>query len=179
MGWLGDLLGGIGDVGKYAAPFAGLIPGVGIPLAAGLGAGSAALGKLNDEDRSFQSILGSAAGGAAAGGLGALGGQALEGAGTGSRLGNLGSLIKDNPMKAAQLGGAGLSAIQGSRQQAEVNKLIKEEIERQKAEQARRMPYQEMLREQMTNALGSIGERPNLGSLYGNSSNPFSRGIGG
>ena len=67
MGWLGDLLGTIGDVGKVAAPALGFIPGVGPLAAAGIGAGAGALGKLNDEDQSLGSIVGSTLGGAALG----------------------------------------------------------------------------------------------------------------
>ena len=176
MGWLGDILGTIGDVGKFAAPLAGLIPGVGIPLAAGLGAGAGALGKLNDEDKSFGSVLGSMAGGAAMGGLGGLGGKALEGAGAGSRLANLGSLISKNPMQAAQLGGAGLSAIQGSRQQAKVNKLIEEELARQKALDEQKMPYQQMLMKRMEEM---IGQRPDMAAIFAGSQNPFAAPVGG
>ena len=204
MGWLGDLLGGIGDVAKYAAIPIGLT-GVGAPIAAGIGAAGGALGKLNDEpgDRGLGSILGSAAGGAAMGGLGGFAGKALAGSDLvaqvvkalgpeatpeqiaekvaqmkasglgGSALNGLGSLVKSDPMKALQLGGAGLSAIEGSRQQSKINKRIEEELERIRAQEDSRLPYQDMLRERLE---GQMGDSGRLGAIYGQSQNPFAQG---
>jgi len=197
MSFIKDLLGGIGDVGKFISPLLGLT-GVGIPLAAGIGGASGLLGKLNDEDQSLGSVLGGGATGAALGGLGALGGRALGGSDLtsqaakalgpgataeqiaekvaamkaaglgGSAISGLGSLVKDNPMEVLQLGGAGLSAIQGARQQSEVNKLIEEEIERIKQQQRARLPYQNMLAESLQGGLGG-----DIGSIADQSQNPF------
>jgi hypothetical protein len=74
---LGHALGGIL---KTAAPFASLIPGVGIPLGAALGAGGSALGgALHGDDFSLGKTL--LAGGAGAAGSALLGGQGFHGIG--------------------------------------------------------------------------------------------------
>jgi len=85
---------GIGKVvGKglsIAAPFAGLIPGVGVPLGMALGAGGKALGRALSGKNTFgNGGLGEIAGGAAMGGGGAAlaGGQGFKG------LGNIGANI--------------------------------------------------------------------------------------
>jgi len=177
MGWLGDILGTIGDIGKYAAIPIGMT-GVGAPIAAGIGAAGGALGKLNDEPgtRGLGDILKSAAGGAAMGAGGSLAGSALGGGSLGGNLGKIGTAIKGDPMKALQLGGAGMSAIQGSRQQAKVNKLIEEELARQKALDDQKMPYQQMLMKRMEEM---IGQRPDMASIFAGSQNPFAAQVGG
>ena len=177
MGWLGDILGGIGDVGKFASPALAFIPGVGPLVAPIAGAASGALGKLNDDEgeRSLGSILGAVASGGIAGGLGSLGASASMKGGQ-SALGGLTMAIKSDPLKAAQLGGAGLSAIQGSRQQAKVNKLIEEELARQKALDEQKMPYQQMLMKRMEEM---IGQRPDMASIFAGSQNPFAAPVGG
>lgn len=73
------MLGGIGDVAKKVSPLASLIPGVGPLLAAGVGAGGALMGKLNDKHVTLGNTLGSVLGGAAIGGLGGYGVDKLQG----------------------------------------------------------------------------------------------------
>jgi hypothetical protein len=109
---LGKILGGIL---KTASPFAGLIPGVGIPLAAGLGAAGTALGRgLSGDKFSLGSTL---AGGAGAG----LGAVAAGGKGPGGLLKTLGKQFMgpDGKLDMAKLAAAGIGGanIIGSMQQ--------------------------------------------------------------
>jgi hypothetical protein len=119
MGFFGSIknaLGKIGDVAKVASPLASFIPGVGPLLAAGIGAGGAALGKLNDKNVTFGNTLGSVAGGAAMGGLGGYGIDKLQGAASGGQgLAGVGRLLMGNKGAAGAAPGAarGASGIPG------------------------------------------------------------------
>lgn len=62
----------VGDIASRAAPFATFIPGVGPVVAAGLGAGGALMGQLNDED-GFHGAITDVLKGGAIGGAGAFG----------------------------------------------------------------------------------------------------------
>jgi hypothetical protein len=83
----GGFLGSLGGILKTIAPAAALIPGVGIPLAAGIGAaGNLAGNAMQGNKLSLGGALGSAALGA--GGAALLGGQGINGiGGIGGRLG--------------------------------------------------------------------------------------------
>lgn len=76
---IGSALGAVGDIGKKVAPLASFIPGVGPLAAAGIGAASAGLGKLNDKKVTLGNTLGSVAGGAALGGAGGYAIDKLQG----------------------------------------------------------------------------------------------------
>lgn len=110
FGTLGKIVKGAGKVVgkglKVAAPFASLIPGVGLPLAAGLGAGGSLVGDLfQGKSPSLSSAalsgLGAGAGSLALGGKGFKGaGNALKllgkvGKGVGKGLGEVGNVAKN------------------------------------------------------------------------------------
>ena len=95
------IVGGIGDVVKFAAPAATLIPGVGPLVAAGVGAVGGLAGNLNDPD-GFKGALGDVLLGGALGGFGGLGLEKAADAGLFGKLGSLGS-----GLGTALLGGAG------------------------------------------------------------------------
>lgn len=111
MGLLGD----IGGFLKKAAPFVGMVPGVGTLAAAGIGGLGGAL-----DGGGFRGFAEGAAGGA----LGGLGGGILGKAGGSGILGSIGSFAKDNP----ELLLGGLSAFQNARQQAGADRLIQQGI---------------------------------------------------
>jgi hypothetical protein len=100
----------LGGVMKFAAPFAGMIPGVGIPLAAGLGAGGNALGNLAQGNGfDLKGALLSGAAGAAGSAL--TGGQGFKGlAGAPHRMG-LTDGIANGPGQAALNGAASASGM--------------------------------------------------------------------
>lgn len=150
---------GLGKVLKTAAPFASLIPGVGIPLGIGLGAAGGALGSALDHTNVLQ---GAAGGGLGAGAIGAGKGVA-GGGGVGGTLGKIGQY--------APYALAGLSAIQGSQQQGKANKIndqLLAQLNQQAAGQAQARSM----------ALARLGQAPptapNLSRLTA-SSNPFAR----
>ena len=146
---------GLKDVGhligsglKIAAPFAGFIPGVGPALAAALAAGgSAAGGALHGDRFSLGSTLGAGAAGyagakargagAATGTPGALHDAAYESAvgaaGNAAKSGVLSrawDYVQKNPLKAAQIGLGGLSAIQGAKRQGQSDELLRSSVNR-------------------------------------------------
>lgn len=178
---------GLSDVGKLigsglkiAAPLAGLIPGVGIPLGAVLAAGGSAAGGALHGDK-FD--LGKTALAGVAGGAGAAltGGQGLTSAGlktagssvglggapstataataaggVAAKPGILGQVwggITKNPLKAAQIGLGAMSAVQGAKRAGQADQLIN----------------------RATAPLPSQNGRINLDSLFADESNPYSR----
>lgn len=104
----------IGTVIQDAAPLAALIPGVGIPLAAAIGAGGAAIGKGIQPGSNFGSIARAGAlGGVEAGGGAALKGLTAGGqaAGQGADLsGGINGATQDAGADIASLGGPGVTS---------------------------------------------------------------------
>lgn len=96
---LKDIVGGVGDLAKKAAPIVGLIPGVGTAAGAILGGAGGALGTLNDPGGFNLKRMGaSALGGAAMGGAGGAIGHAIHaGGGYGALLGNIKSRLAGTP----------------------------------------------------------------------------------
>lgn len=101
MSWLRKAARTVGSIGKKAAPFAALIPGVGIPAAAALGAAGGALNRVGKSGANLGSVLGAAgksgaiggAGAATLGALGKLGGGAFGDPSAGGVLSGLGGLF--------------------------------------------------------------------------------------
>lgn len=127
MKWTRRLLGGIGDVAKWAAPIAGVIPGVGTAIGAGLGAVGGALGTVNDRnedgsirDLSWKRALKHGAGRALYGGLGAAGvakvaGGTLAGGGGLKGLAGVKGLGGWGGVKSALVGKPGTAYAKGSK----------------------------------------------------------------
>lgn len=111
FGTIGKGLKSVGKVAgsamKIAAPFAGMIPGVGTLAGIGLGAGGNALGNLLSGKK--QSLSGIATSGAAGGAGSALtGGQGFKGLGNiPSSLGNVGAALKKPGMLGSNQPGGG------------------------------------------------------------------------
>jgi len=172
--FLGGLVKGIGKVAQVAAPIVGMVPGVGAPLAAGIGvaggllsggglkgalkgAAGGALGGLSGKLFGAVSGLGGAAGGAAGGGGGGLGGL-IKGVG--------GFLGKNAP---TILGGIG--AIQNARDRTRQQDIINRQLGQNDAALARRR----MLEERVIQGIGQQPDRPDLSSIFADPSNPFAR----
>lgn len=184
------VLGGIGDVAKYAAPVAAFIPGVG-PLAAGvMGLGGGLLGQLNDKDPSLGAGLKQGLiSGTTAYGLGKMGGQGT------SFLGNAGNAIKGvgnqilNPygggvaglpgMATAGMYGSGANPLgllmgagntfMNAQDATRQRDIENQQIDYAKSQQARQQEMQDKI-------LGNINPAlkiPDLSSLYADTSNPF------
>lgn len=182
------VLGGIGDVAKYAAPVAAFIPGVG-PLAAGaMGLGGGLLGQLNDKNGSLGAGLKQGLiSGTTAYGLGKMGG------GGSSFLGNAGNAIKGvgnqvlNPYgggmaglpgvgMAGALGAGGLglalggvNAFMNAKDDTRYRGIEDDQINYAKAQQQRQQEIQDKI-------LGNLNPKlnvPNLGGLFEDTSNPF------
>lgn len=174
MSFLGKLVKGIGKVARVAVPIAAnFIPGVGPLAAAGIGAGVNALtkgGSLGDKLKAGAS--GAALGYGSGAVLGKIGGVPAGGA-PGGVLGKIGGAIGKNPGKAAQIGLAGLSTIQGAQQQGKAGKLNAQIQAQAMQEQADR----NAMRQQLMAKIGQQGmpQAPNLSSLYAGSSNPFAK----
>lgn len=140
----------VGGVLKTIAPAAALIPGLGIPLAAGLAAGGRALGgALSGDKFNLGGTL--AAGAAGAAGSAALGGQGYRGVGSlfgggggaaidpaaegalrgatggggGGLLGGAWDFIKSDPERAARLGLGAVGALQASQAAGRADDLQK------------------------------------------------------
>jgi hypothetical protein len=182
LGFLGDALGWVGDLGKKLAPAAAFIPGVGWVGAAALGAGSALLGKMNDEDVTLGNTLGSMAGGAAWGGLGGMGAQGIANAagkagGLSGIPGAVGGWISSNPVEAAQLGLAGYSAISNAQRQGEADQFR----DRFAGGLEEKDAYQRQIREHLFGLMNQPGfmdpnARPDLSAIYDSPAaraNPF------
>ena len=184
------VLGGAGDIMKYAAPVAAFIPAVG-PLAAGaMGFGGGMLGQLNDKDPSLGAGLKQGLiSGTTAYGLGKMGG------GGKSFLGNAGNAIKGvgnqllNPyaggaaglpgMAAAGMYGSGAnplgllmgagSTFMNAQDATRYRGIEDEQIDYAKAQQARQQAMQDKIMGNLNPALNV----PNLGGLFEDTSNPF------
>ena len=149
----------IGRLASKAAPFVGLIPGVGTALAAGLGAGGALL--------SGQGI-GAALKSGARGALGGLAGGALSKfGGIGKVGGALGGFLKNNP----ELLAGGISAIQNARTQGERDKIRAELLQNSRVDRTRRQGFLNQIDVQ---GLRDV-RAPDLGSVFADPNNPFAR----
>jgi hypothetical protein len=179
------VLGGIGDVAKYAAPVAALVPGVGTLTAAGLGLGGGLLGQLNDKNPSLSAGL--KQGALSAGAAGTLG--SLGGGGT-SFLGNAGNAIKGvgnqlfNPYGGgipgvtSQMGGTNpllnlalgaVDTVSNARDATRYRGIEDEQIAYAKAQQARK----QMFEDQVMGNLNKPLNMPDYTSTYEDTSNPF------
>lgn len=169
MGFLGKLVKGIGKVARIAAPVIGGLT-LGPVGGALIGGGVNALTKGGSLGTKLKAGATGAALGVGSGQLGKIGGM---GGGVGGALGKIGSAIGKNPGKAAQIGLAGLSTIQGAQQQGKAGKLNAQIQAQAMQEQADR----NAMRQQLMAKIGSQGmpQAPNLSSLYAGSSNPFAR----
>lgn len=172
MSFLGKLVKGVGKVARIAAPIVGgLTLG---PLGGALiGGGVNAITKGGSlADKAKAGLTGAAVGagaGALKGGLAKVGAPA---GGAGGLLGKIGSAIGKDPMKAAQIGLAGLGTLQGAQQQAKAGKINTQIQEQAMAEQAQR----NALKQQLMARIGQPPpQAPNLSSLYAGSSNPFAK----
>ena len=156
----------LGGLLKVAAPFASLIPGVGIPLGMALGAGGHFLGsELSGQGADLGGSL-------LAGGEAGLGGVA-KGALSGSGSGGLGSLTgKGGLGNILQLGTAALGSLQGAKSLDQQQALQQQQIAQANAEQGNR----NLLQNQAVRGLAAPPPTaPNLGSLYAGSQNPFAQ----
>ena len=172
MGFFKKLLGGIGDVAKFASPILAL-SGVGAPLAAGLGAAGGALGTLNDKE-GFS--LGRAARDAAIGGGTAYAAGSLPGTGAkGSKLGSfsLGDILKSaggwamkNPE--ALLGGASMGL--GALQQGKAGKMQQKATDFAMQDYASRAPARQA---SMDFIQGGVPQVANLSALTDDPYNPY------
>jgi len=170
MGFFGKLkkgIKGIGKLAKKAAPALAFIPGVGLPLAAGIGAAGGLLGGGGLRGAA-EGAAGGALGDFAQGaikripGIGGLGGQ--EGGGFGGAVRGIGGFLKDNP--ALALGGveAFMNAQDATRQRG----LQDEQIEAARAAQARRQQLEDEI-------LAGLGNRQSFdfSDTFADPSNPF------
>lgn len=156
LGFIGGGLKKLGGLAKKAAPFVGMIPGVGTLAAAGLGGlGGLASGGLKG---ALQGAAGGALGGLGGGLLGKLGG--VKGLIGGADLGRI-----------AELGLAGLGTLQAGKQQGRSDELAQLALQQSAADRAAREP----LRQQFMEGLGGLQgmERPDLGNVFGGTQNPF------
>lgn len=152
----GGFLSKVGGVISKAAPIAGLIPGIGIPLAAGLGAGGALL-----SGEGLGTALKRGAIGAAGGfGLSKLGGIGKVG-------GALGDFAKSNP----ELIAGGIAAIQNARTQGERDQIRDELLANARADRAQRQGF---LNQVDLQGLRDI-EAPDLSTVFADPNNPFFR----
>src|SRR5712664_1171820 len=139
-------------------------------------------------DSGFTSVLGTIDKAAAAAALGGAGGAALGAVGAGAAAGaggggatagggsGLGSLLGggstlDKIGRVAKLGLSALGTIQGAKKYGEAGRLTQEQLAQARAQQTDR----DKLRQRLMGRLGTIPGRPNLGSLFAGSQNPFAR----
>lgn len=172
MSWLSKGLKSAGKVLNKAGNVANPAFGFARDVAGGKdlkSAGAAYLGNNADAAKFYGA--GASLGVGGGGGLGALGGggsaaSSAGGGGLGGILKSAGGFVMNNP----ELLLGGLSAIQGSREQAKANEMQKRAL--QLAEQ----PWNETagLRKQSLDQLMNPAEH-DLSSLYAGSSNPFAR----
>jgi hypothetical protein len=184
MGILGDVFGGLGDIAKFAAPVAAFIPGVGPLAAAGIGAGGAALGKLNDKNVTAGNTFGDMAKFGAWGGIGGYGAQQLGNAsgGLGGIPGAVWDYVKANPGQAAQILGSVGGMVTGAQKSGKANAAMEEYMRQSMARQAQRQPYMNALQTRMFGAPGGGGgmvnsqaPRADLGAIGGSTQNPFAQ----
>lgn len=214
---IGKVISKIGGVAKKAAPFVGMIPGVG-PIAAGAlgglgglvsgGFGGALKGAAGGAAGGFggkllQRLLGGRGGGGggltpeqvgirpgsiqeALAGLGAIPGARSGAGGGGGRggaggflsklFGGVGDYISQDPLRALGIGLSGLGAYQGAQQQSRANKFREEALGMARERYASTAPFREAV---TSRALAldprSAGQRPDLGDVFRNTENPFSR----
>lgn len=182
-------VGALGDVAKFAAPIAGMIPGIGTIGGAALGAlgtGASEFGhgqKFNLGDIIKHGAMGAAGGLAGkafsgAGGAGGIGGKLGSlfggGGGLGSLLGGGGGSGQGggfNLGKLGQLGLAGLDTAQSAQQQAQAEKLRQSALGTVQGQQGDR----DAARKQLMGRLGQVPQKQNLGSLFAGSQNPLQR----
>lgn len=186
----GKLLGGLGDVAKFAAPALALT-GVGAPLAAGIGLAGGLAGQLNDKHGSLGQGL--VQGGLSA--AGSLGAGALRGSGLASKAaGALG--LRSMPSSAAAANGAapaaglnlggflgsaakwlgknpevamlGLGALQNARTATQASGLRGQAVDLARADMASREPFRQLALAQLTKLANQTHTVPNLPVDVGN-----------
>jgi len=188
---LEKVVGGIGDVVKFAAPLATLIPGVGPLAAAGIGAAGGLLGNLNDDD-GFRGALGDILLGGLAGGAGGFAlekvpallqgagslfaggaGAAADAAGGGINLGNVlksaGRFLLDNP----ELILGGVSAIAGAREHGKAAEALQRAIDFAMRDAEERRALRGAVLERL---MGPGPQRRDLSEVFA-SPNPYARPI--
>ncbi len=178
MGFFGKIkkgIKGIGRLAQKAAPFVGMIPGVGTLAAAGIGGIGGAL-----SGGGFKGALKGAALGAAGGligkipGVGRLAGKiggAVKGAGIGSALKGVGGFLKDNP----ELALGGLSAIQNAHQTSRFEGLQNEQLDFSRKEMERQQQLRDMLMQRFQN-FNSAPQNFDQSAVFADQGNPFFQG---
>lgn len=149
------VLGGAVKLISKAAPLAALIPGVGIPLAAGIGAA----GRLAGGEGVKGALVGGLEGGAGAallGGKGIGGVSALAKKATSSQgiLTRAIDYAKRKPLQAAQIGLGAASAIQGAKRQGQADTLL----------------------QGATNRVSTVTPRVDLTDMFADPGNPYALG---
>jgi hypothetical protein len=178
------VLGGIGDVAKYAAPVLALTP-IGAPIAAGIGLGGGLLGGLNDKggyDLKKSLTQGAISGGGAllagrmggsAGGFGTKAGNVIKGVGN-TLLNPYGPGMDGIPglgggMNPLSMLLGGIDAASNARDATRYRGIEDDQINYAKAQQARQQAMQDKILGNLNPALNV----PNLGGLFEDTSNPF------
>lgn len=163
LGSFGKLLGkGL----KGASQLAGLVPGVGTVVGAGMGG----LGELFEKGSktNLGGFMGSAGKGAIGGALSGLGGIGGMGGGSGNILQQALGFAKGNP----ELVLGGLDAVLGARKGAESDKYRQQAIKQMQGQDKTRADL-------LSRALGMQSSNPDLSAMFADPSNPFAMQGGG
>ena len=193
----GGFMGSLGGVLKTAAPFAGLIPGVGPLLGAGLAAGGSALGgELAGDDFNLgKTLLAGGAGylggrmnpfgGGGGGGAAAGVGNATQSMGAASGAGGTpgiagGGGILDRVLgggsmldKALQYGPLVLGGIASANRQHESDQMMQDAVRGARADYASRAPLRDFAQSQIMGTAGLTA--PDLSHIFADPSNPYNR----
>ena len=149
----------IGAIASKAAPFVGMIPGVGTVAAAGLGFGG---GLLAGEG--FKGALKSGAKGA----IGSLAGEAI---GRIPGIGKVGGALFDFAKSNPELIAGGIAAIQGAKTQGQRDEIREEMLANARADRERRQGF---LGQVDLQGLRDI-QAPDLSTIFADPNNPFAR----